>query len=378
VPTIFLTHVATESEMAIALKGMIEEAFAGSVSVFTASDAHDIPAGQDWLTSILTGLDVADAQVILASPVSITRNWVYYESGAIRGRRRTQIPFCHSGLEPSDLPLPLRILQGGVVGDPRFLAIAFARLGEAVGLPAPKCDWDDLAEELHNVEVRYWSRSVAPRSLDITVGLTPAPRELADDLIAAETLFWNRVLAWLSARSRSPQNLDWDIQLNAFHVVRLYWSDPASLGTVAAVSDAVAKVETAIRDCDIGLMHLWTWTREALRRELLGLNASNVTPGIDGIQPEKLSRRIAVPIHEVKDHLDRLAELGLVSRFEYEETISPDPFVPSVHHTEYELTAIGERALHADKWPRYRRHRQGFGRRVRPLARPASLPRACR
>ncbi len=79
--TVFLSHVASESELASAIKSAISRHFQGRVDVYSASDTASLPAGQRWLDSISTNLDRCAVQLMLLGPAAITRPWIYFEAG---------------------------------------------------------------------------------------------------------------------------------------------------------------------------------------------------------------------------------------------------------------------------------------------------------
>src|ERR1700674_3710702 len=83
-----------------------------SLDIFLSSNIDSIAAGDDWLKAIETALLDCSMFLILCSPESIRRPWIYFEAGAAWIRGVKIIPLCHSGLNPRDLPLPLSLRQG--------------------------------------------------------------------------------------------------------------------------------------------------------------------------------------------------------------------------------------------------------------------------
>ena len=51
-PTIFISHITEEKEIAIALKEFIEKKFLKTVDVFVSSHEESIKLGDDWLNNI--------------------------------------------------------------------------------------------------------------------------------------------------------------------------------------------------------------------------------------------------------------------------------------------------------------------------------------
>jgi hypothetical protein len=113
-PLVFISHITTEKEIAVALKGLVEQAFLGMVEVFVSSDPNSIAMGGRWLDNITYGLKKCVIEIVLASPVSVTRPWINFEAGAGWVRDIPVIPLCHSGMTPSALPAPLSSLQAAL------------------------------------------------------------------------------------------------------------------------------------------------------------------------------------------------------------------------------------------------------------------------
>lgn len=108
---VFISHVTEEKELAIKTKELIETSFLGMIEVFVSSDEHNVSLGQKWLDNITNSLKTCAIEIILCSPKSISRPWINFEAGACWIRDIPVIPFCHSGMIPSKLPMPLNLLR---------------------------------------------------------------------------------------------------------------------------------------------------------------------------------------------------------------------------------------------------------------------------
>jgi len=91
---------------------------ADQLEVFVASKAGDIPTGADWLDAIEAALRQADTYVLLLTPRSVERLWLWYESGAAWMSERTLIPLTAAGLSKGDVPYPLGARQALSLDDP--------------------------------------------------------------------------------------------------------------------------------------------------------------------------------------------------------------------------------------------------------------------
>lgn len=106
---VFISHITPEKEVAIAFKELIEESFLNMIEVFVSSDGESINMGQRWLESITVALKKCSIEIVLCSPQSVQRPWINFEAGAAWIRDIPVIPLCHSGMEPSKLPVPLNL-----------------------------------------------------------------------------------------------------------------------------------------------------------------------------------------------------------------------------------------------------------------------------
>lgn len=163
---IFLSHIHEEKNLAKIVQNAIETEFSGFVKVFVSSDGSTIPAGANFLKRIEEGLTECIGGIYLISPKSVKRNWINFELGAVWIRNVLSIkqgnpeiptiPFCHSGLTPSKLPMPLTNLSSIEANNSAHLESAFKSIQTAVGGSGSlKTDFDKLANDIINFERNY-------------------------------------------------------------------------------------------------------------------------------------------------------------------------------------------------------------------------------
>jgi hypothetical protein len=163
---IFLSHIHEESELAKLIQSAIEDEFSGFVEVFVSSDGKTIPSGANFLKRIEEGLINCIGAIYLISPVSVKRNWINFELGAVwiknaislknSGPEIPTIPFCHSGISPGQLPMPLINLSSIQAGNSSNLEMAFKSIQTAVGGSGKlKTDFDILASSVIKFERSY-------------------------------------------------------------------------------------------------------------------------------------------------------------------------------------------------------------------------------
>ncbi len=152
---VFISHIYEEKDIALLVKVFIEEAFLGLIDVFISSDKDSISLGQKWLNSITDSLKNCSIEIILCSPESIKRPWINFEAGAGWIRDIPVIPLCHSGIEPSNLPLPLNLLQAAKANEISSLNMLLPVLAQAIGSKDPTYDFTDFVKKVKDFEAQY-------------------------------------------------------------------------------------------------------------------------------------------------------------------------------------------------------------------------------
>lgn len=114
-PTVFLSHAVTDEPIAKVIHDEIRRIFADGVNVFASSVPGVVKPGKDWLKEIRVNLDAATAVIVIVSPVSLNRPWVWFEVGASWSRMEDGdgviIPVCVPEVDKGSLPEPLGRLQ---------------------------------------------------------------------------------------------------------------------------------------------------------------------------------------------------------------------------------------------------------------------------
>lgn len=154
-PLLFISHITEEKDLAIAFKDLVEDNFLGLLEVFVSSDEGSIAMGQKWLNDITEGLQKCAVEIIICSPKSIQRPWINFEAGAGWIRDIPVIPICHSGIEPSQLPMPLNLLQAAKANEISSLKLVFPVLATALGAKCPNIDFSDFVESVKEFEAKY-------------------------------------------------------------------------------------------------------------------------------------------------------------------------------------------------------------------------------
>jgi hypothetical protein len=131
-PVIFISHATTDRPIAEVLKAEIEKVFANGVQVFASSVPGVMKPGVDWLDEIRENLEKATAVIVLITPVSINRPWIWFEVGAYWSRLQKGsgriYPLCAPEIDLSDLPEPLNRLQALSLGKADHVKLFFQEL----------------------------------------------------------------------------------------------------------------------------------------------------------------------------------------------------------------------------------------------------------
>jgi len=107
------------------------------------------------LDNITVALKECCIEIILCSPDSIKRPWINFEAGAGWIRDIPVIPLCHSGVEPSKLPLPLNLLQAARLNELTSLKLLLPVLAKAIESKEPTYDFSEFIEKVKSFEKKY-------------------------------------------------------------------------------------------------------------------------------------------------------------------------------------------------------------------------------
>lgn len=131
-PILFISHATSDAEFANAIKQEIDKVFANWIAVYCTSSPGTIPPGKDWLEDIENKLNLAKAVIVIITPVSIERPWLWFELGAnwMKGKKGgcRIYPLCAREIDVGNLPPPLDRLQALSMGKAADLKLLFDEL----------------------------------------------------------------------------------------------------------------------------------------------------------------------------------------------------------------------------------------------------------
>ena len=132
---LFLSHAAADARLAEFLEQTARSVLLG-VDVFRTTRTGQIAAGKEWLREIRKHLESADRFLVLLTPWSLDRPWIWFEAGAAWMQNKTLVPVTAGGLTASAVPEPLRLLQLLSLENPDESRQAFKELGGDLSDPA--------------------------------------------------------------------------------------------------------------------------------------------------------------------------------------------------------------------------------------------------
>ena len=179
-PIVFISHIHSESELAIWIKETIGSILLGGLRFFVSSDRSAIVGGDKWLDKIESALKESSIVLVLCSKSSILRPWINFEAGGAWMANKRVIPICHGGLFPSNLPQPLASLQAYVLSNAEDFKDLVELLTTAAGLKVPEFNPQELLKSMPTVSPTSNQDRISKISNDTKERPSAAPSEGID------------------------------------------------------------------------------------------------------------------------------------------------------------------------------------------------------
>lgn len=148
---VFLSHAATDQEIAIYLKSVIEKAIPDS-DVFVSSDTEDLRPGDEWVKKIRENLRAARMLLLLASERGLIRPWVWYETGSAWSREIRIIPCCLGKIRKNDLAAPFSSYQALNVDEAGDLKNLLTEIGHELKLTVQMPEFEPSVSGLRRLD----------------------------------------------------------------------------------------------------------------------------------------------------------------------------------------------------------------------------------
>ncbi|MCU4825544.1 hypothetical protein COL01_06600 [Bacillus thuringiensis] len=173
-PKIFISHITEEKELANILKEEISTAFLGLPEIFVSSDSESISIGTRWLDEIDGALKNAQIILLLCSQNSVRRPWINFEAGAGWIKGIPVVPICHTNIKPSQLPIPLNMLQGVDVSNKNDLEQVLQLVGKQLGVSkVPDRPYEKIIESIKEFEKEYGVVQVVRAHVNSILNIEP-------------------------------------------------------------------------------------------------------------------------------------------------------------------------------------------------------------
>lgn len=112
-PLIFVSHASVDADLAKVLGEQIESVLGSeNIEVFVSSNDDAIDAGTAWFERVVNALQKTEALVVLLTPNSVDRRWVWFEVGYIWRKMDAEKHIYPLAISSSQsIPHPLNTLQ---------------------------------------------------------------------------------------------------------------------------------------------------------------------------------------------------------------------------------------------------------------------------
>jgi TIR domain len=140
-----------------------------------------IPAGQEWFDRIVDGMKDTRLHFVLCSPEAVKRPWINLETGAACMKGIEVIPICHSGLTPTQLPVPLSQFEAVQASNRAGLAKLYGAVAAKLGSAVPEGGLDTLVRDIAAFERSYEEKAAEAARCEfapVAVGVIESPRVL--------------------------------------------------------------------------------------------------------------------------------------------------------------------------------------------------------
>ena len=165
---IFISHISEEKELALVLKGWIEDTFIGTFDVFVSNDEDCITVGDKWLTQIKKAIDESKVLIAICSEASMPRPWINFEIGCAWAKDIPIMPICHTGITRSTLPAPISEFQGINIDNKESLEKLFKGIAKHLKVAKmPRISYQDMLDEINEALGKVVVKEIAKKEVVI-------------------------------------------------------------------------------------------------------------------------------------------------------------------------------------------------------------------
>jgi hypothetical protein len=124
----FISHAAQDRALAEAIANYLQRTVP-NFTFFLASVPGQIPADAQWFTTIQNELRRPDSYLVIITPISTARPWIWFEAGAGWMTDRPLYVTIAGGIRKQDVPPPLGFFQISDLEDAREVSALIGQLG---------------------------------------------------------------------------------------------------------------------------------------------------------------------------------------------------------------------------------------------------------
>jgi len=147
VTIIFISHAASDNDLALLIKSTFEEKIPG-IEAFCSSDPTDLPPGTKWPIEIQDKLKAADILLLLATSRGLNRPWVWFECGTFWFSPKKLIPLCIGKVRKASLPAPFSERMALNLDDPKDVDILIQAIEEHTSLKSKQLNVIEFANSI--------------------------------------------------------------------------------------------------------------------------------------------------------------------------------------------------------------------------------------
>jgi len=169
-PRIFISHIHEDKAAAIHLVAFLRAKLNVPPEDLFLSSNKQIQLGSEWLAAINSTFQACTVVIALFSPEAMGRQWVHFEAGgAFFSRKKSLVPICIGGLEPSELGRPYCNIQAAnlhewTTGHYLVTSIWKTLRPETAHLPQLEYSQDDPDVKKLLAGLAEWRASTQPRA----------------------------------------------------------------------------------------------------------------------------------------------------------------------------------------------------------------------
>lgn len=163
-PVIFISHSSNDKQLAEVIKEQVEHVLVSvKPDVFVSSAPDAIDVGDRWFETIIKKLQIADALIVLVTPTSVERKWVWFEIGYFWSKRDQGRGHIYPLYLPqvTAIPHPLSELQAKSLDSEHEISVVFGKLCNQFQIP--ECNTELVSiDEIRSVVQAYPISSLPP------------------------------------------------------------------------------------------------------------------------------------------------------------------------------------------------------------------------